>query len=91
MTILVAQNLTTGRCVSARCSDGLPGGYAGLHGNTARTIVRGVPDGTDPRHVSRQLDLLAVSVAGTPKFSDPDYVVDYANLPAFDGIVFMGL
>ena len=75
MDILVTTNLRTG------CSGGCRGSYsdraAGVSGNTARVLVRAVPDGTPTAHVIRQLDIAAVAAAGTKQFAQPTSVVQF--------------
>jgi len=56
-----------------------------VSGNTARVLVRAVPDGTPTAHVIRQLDIAAVAAADTKQFAQPPSVVQFCDLPPYDG------
>jgi hypothetical protein len=86
MKVLVTLNLRTGHAGAAKTADSLPDSYASANQHTVRTIVKNVPNDVSPKQVIRQLDLLSTYQIGTPKFSRPKYVIDYSELPEFDGI-----
>lgn len=85
-TILVTLNATTAQAVAAKIADATPDSFAGLAGNTARTIVRNVPIDIEGAAIVRQLDQLSSDSLGKD-FDEPKYVVEYTDLPQHDGMV----